>query len=74
MSDYPTFSQAARDILAPFNNDEGTPAPPGYRRLPRAAVFSVSDDSAWDETIDIPERLCSQEALHLSDSNRWPQR
>ena len=52
-----TLSAAAQATLIHFDFDE--PAKPGYRRLRRAAVSSLSDKSTCDELIDIPIYLHS---------------
>jgi hypothetical protein len=63
MSETLTLSEAAQAVLIPFNFDG--PAEPGHRRLRRAAVSSSSDESTWDELIDIPIYLHSLQSLRF---------
>jgi hypothetical protein len=63
MSETLTLSEAAQAVLIPFNFDGS--AEPGHRRLRRAAVSSSSDESTWDELIDIPIYLHSLQSLRF---------
>lgn len=63
MSETLTLSEAAQAVLIPFDFDG--PAEPGHRRLRRAAVSSSSDESTWDEPIDVPIYFHSLQSLRF---------
>lgn len=63
MSETLTLSEASESILFPFNFDG--PSAPGHKRIRRAAISSSSDESTWEQPIDIPLKLYSTESLQF---------
>ena len=63
MSESYTLSEASESILLPFNFDG--PSAPGHKRIRRAAISSSSDESTWEQPVDIPLKLYSTETLRF---------
>jgi hypothetical protein len=61
MLETPTLTEASESIHTLFNFDDASSVS-GDRRIIRAAISLRTDDSAWEEPIDIPLKLYSTES------------